>query len=231
MTRRNAPRIEVQHGLILRRRSGSGTGEQTNGTLKLLTWCDKGFAACPSAWLAPLQLNNPFNLTERPTDTSQDHDMAGNTGLKFIALAVLFEYFWIKPYILPSNGGIDFIGFGLVHAVSLPSDKCFLDGLESLTFAQGPRLLRKNQHQRPRRQAQEIRLPQRPPRRRLRLCLGALSHSILPTTHPPSFRCQLPHSPWCSLWRMDGAQEDERFPESPWGILDVSLLVLLCAAL
>lgn len=45
--------------------------------------------------------------------------MTGNTGLKFIALAVLFEYFFIKPYIiLPSDRDrSDFIGFGLVHAV------------------------------------------------------------------------------------------------------------------
>ncbi|KAF2169132.1 hypothetical protein M409DRAFT_20359 [Zasmidium cellare ATCC 36951] len=45
--------------------------------------------------------------------------MVGNTGLKFIALAVLFEFIFIKPYIIPNSDrdGTDFIGFGLVHAV------------------------------------------------------------------------------------------------------------------
>ncbi|KAK4503528.1 hypothetical protein PRZ48_004443 [Zasmidium cellare] len=45
--------------------------------------------------------------------------MAGNNGLKLIALAVLFEYVFIKPYIVPfsDRDGSDFIGFGLVHAV------------------------------------------------------------------------------------------------------------------
>lgn len=41
--------------------------------------------------------------------------MGGNNNLKFIAVAVLLEYVFIKPR---DDDKTDFIGFVLVHAVS-----------------------------------------------------------------------------------------------------------------
>lgn len=46
--------------------------------------------------------------------------MGGNNGLKFIAVAVLLEYVFIKPRIMLGGDGTDFVGIVLVHAVSAP---------------------------------------------------------------------------------------------------------------
>ncbi|KAK4627354.1 hypothetical protein CLAFUW4_04685 [Fulvia fulva] len=43
--------------------------------------------------------------------------MGGNNGLKFIAVAVLLEYVFIKPRIMLGGDGTDFVGIVLVHAV------------------------------------------------------------------------------------------------------------------